>query len=202
MIAPDLPAHGFSSGRRTTLPDWVSAVGTVGWHAGRVQGIVAHSLGATAAALALARGLHAGRVVLIAPPAEVPYFVRRLGQWMNLPTARTDGLLHRVARRAGVALESLDLRAVAPALSVPALVVHSRGDREVPFAHGEAIAAAWPGASLLALDGSGHTRVLEDPAVIGAAVDFVRARPERIAADAARLEDMDDGDRVPYRAAL
>jgi pimeloyl-ACP methyl ester carboxylesterase len=198
VIAPDLPAHGFSSGRRATLPDFVRAVGTVGWHAGRVQGIVAHSLGGTATALALARGLPVQRVVLIAPPADMPYFVRQLAAWMHLPGPRLDGLLRRVARRAGMALDALDLRRVAPTLNTPALVVHSRKDREVPFAHGAAIAAAWPGAILLPLEGSGHTRVLEDPAVIAAAVEFVRTAP----APASALAELDDGDRVSYRAAL
>jgi pimeloyl-ACP methyl ester carboxylesterase len=198
VIAPDLPAHGFSSGWRTTLPDFVQAVGTVGWHAGRIQGIVAHSLGATATALALAHGLHTQRVVLIAPPADVPYFVRRLAAWMHLPAPRVEGLLHRVARRAGMELDALELRRVAPTLGTPALVVHSRKDREVPFAHGEAVAGAWPGAILLPLEGSGHTRVLEDPAVIAAAVAFVRAASAPVLEPA----EEDDGDRVPYRAAL
>jgi pimeloyl-ACP methyl ester carboxylesterase len=63
---------------------------------------------------------------------------------------------------------------VAP-LRARALVIHDRGDRDVPFAQGAAIAAAWPGARLHAVEGLGHYRVLRDPAVIEAAVAFLRA---------------------------
>jgi hypothetical protein len=57
----------------------------------------------------------------------------------------------------------------------PMLVVHDRDDREVPFADGAAIAAVWPGARFLETSGLGHRRVLRDPAVVEAVVDFVAA---------------------------
>lgn len=196
VIAADLPAHGLSSGRRATLPDLVQAIGTVAWHAGRVQGVLAHSLGATATALALAHGLPAQRVVLVAPPVDMTYYIRRLAAWMRLPEPQAHGLVGRVTRRAGAPPSAFDLRTVTPGLETPALVIHSRGDREVPFSHGEAVAAAWPGARLLPLEGGAHTRILGDPAVIGAAVEFLGG------VRSASAGVMDDGDRMPYRAAL
>ena len=173
VIAPDMPAHGYSSGRRATLPDFVRAVRTVAYHAGPIQAIVGHSLGATAATLALAAGVGVQRVVLIAPPTHVPYFLQRLAGWMGLPEARMASLIQRLTRKAGVALDTLDLRQVAPLLETPALILHSRGDREVPFTHGEDVALAWPGAQLIALNGNSHTQVLQNPDVITAAVAFV-----------------------------
>ena len=65
------------------------------------------------------------------------------------------------------------LRRVAPRLRAPLLLLHDEGDREVPFAHGQAVAAAWPGGHLLPLRGLGHRRLLRDPAVIQAVVEFV-----------------------------
>lgn len=207
VVAPDLPAHGFSSGRRTTLPDFVRAVRTVATHAGPLHGVIAHSLGATASTLALAAGMDAGRVVLIAPPADVPYYLRRLGALIGLPPERQPSLERRVMRRAGVSLESLNLRRVAPQLTVPALIVHSRSDREVPFSHGADLAQAWPGAALVALEGNSHTRVLAAPGVIALAVGFLGEAQRREALPPETvmvnpLPPQDDGDRVAYRAAL
>ncbi|HEX2201776.1 MAG TPA: hypothetical protein VHG91_00685, partial [Longimicrobium sp.] len=59
-------------------------------------------------------------------------------------------------------------------LRVPALVMHDPADPRVPWAHGEAIAAAWPGSRLERADGLGHTRILRDERTLATVVDFVR----------------------------
>lgn len=207
VVVPDMPAHGRSSGRRATLPDFRRAVAAVAAHAGPLHAVIAHSLGATATALALADGLAAGRVVLIAPPADPRYYLRRLADWMGLGGARLESLERRLERRAGVPLAALNLPRLAPLLETPALILHSRGDREVPFRHGEDIARAWPRAQLIALEGSAHSRVLRDPGVIAAALGFVGAAPARPASVQVPLSGPvpalpDDGDRIAYRAAL
>src|SRR5258706_2849691 len=51
VIAYDQPAHGVSEGRLTGLPDLADALAEVAWHHGQVRALVAHSLGAAAAAL-------------------------------------------------------------------------------------------------------------------------------------------------------
>jgi pimeloyl-ACP methyl ester carboxylesterase len=53
------------------------------------------------------------------------------------------------------------------------LVVHDEGDEIIPFAEGQQIAAAWPGAVLHATRGLGHNRILRDAAVVQAAVEFI-----------------------------
>jgi predicted alpha/beta hydrolase family esterase len=57
-------------------------------------------------------------------------------------------------------------------VGVPVFVVHDHDDREVPFGHAEALSAAW-GGEVLATDRLGHTRILEAPEVVRAAVGFV-----------------------------
>ncbi|MBO0690852.1 MAG: alpha/beta hydrolase [Candidatus Dormibacteraeota bacterium] len=47
-------------------------------------------------------------------------------------------------------------RAPLSAIAVPTLVVHGTADPMFPIGHGEALAAAIPGASLLRLEGAGH----------------------------------------------
>src|SRR5690606_25377202 len=56
----------------------------------------------------------------------------------------------------------------------PALVVHDLCDREVPWEEGERYARFWPGARLLSTHGLGHNRIVDDPAVIGTALAFLR----------------------------
>jgi len=62
---------------------------------------------------------------------------------------------------------------VAPRVRSPALVIHGTQDGLVPFAHGEALAAALPRADLVAVEGHGHDWLLDDPQARAAWQAFV-----------------------------
>jgi pimeloyl-ACP methyl ester carboxylesterase len=82
--------------------------------------------------------------------------------------------------------ESYDiLRAAAVAArQTRVAVLHDPDDREVPFAEGRALAAAWPGAQFVPLPGTGHSRALRDPAVIARAVSLVTGPENALALSA------------------
>jgi len=55
-----------------------------------------------------------------------------------------------------------DLRPLLPALSMPALVLHRRGDRAVPIGRGRELAALLPNARFVPLGGAAHLPWLDD----------------------------------------
>jgi pimeloyl-ACP methyl ester carboxylesterase len=174
VVAFDHPAHGQSEGKQANYLTVAAALTAVARRVGPVHAVIGHSFGCTATVLALARGLPVERVVLVAPPAESPLFARAFGRAIGLPAPRVEGMVDRIRVAVGGDLAALDARHLARRLTTPALIVHDPADREVPFAHAEAIAAAWPGARLFPVSGLGHYRLLRDPAVIERAVDFVQ----------------------------
>ena len=156
----DMPAHGRSDGRISTLPEMAGAIAAVARVTGSPEAVVGHSLGAAATVLALRDGLGASDAALLAPVAEPWLFVRRLADLLALSPDRYLGLVDRISERAGITLDAVDGVAAVRALSARALIIHDPADRQVPFAHGEALARAWPGATLHALTGLGHRRPL------------------------------------------
>jgi pimeloyl-ACP methyl ester carboxylesterase len=60
------------------------------------------------------------------------------------------------------------------ALDIPGLIIHDRDDRDIPATHAQRLQDAWQNAQLIYTEGLGHNRILRDPAVIAAAVDFLR----------------------------
>ena len=181
VVAFDGPAHGQSTGRRTNLPTFARAVEAVAHATGGPVALIAHSMGASASAAALRDGLDVKRAVLIAPPSDPRTVLREYGDFLHLPPAALADMIRRFEARLGRPLSDYDVPAFAPALAhVQAQVVHDRGDREVPFRAGEAIARAWPGAQLVPTEGLGHNRILYTPAVVQRAVNFVTmAHPRR-----------------------
>ncbi len=172
-VAVDLPGHGASTGRRSSLPAMAEAIEAVMEHLGIVDGVIAHSAGAAATALALAGGTRHPRIVFVAPPSDLAWFTRRLMRALGLPARLYRRTRRRVEGRIGARWSELRMRVVAPEMTQPLLVIHDRGDREVPWEHGAAVAAAWPGAELVTTEGLGHQRILRDDGVIGRALGFL-----------------------------
>lgn len=175
VIAYDQPAHGVSEGRLTALPDFADALAEVAGHHGDVRAVIGHSLGATAAAVALEwRKVELEKIVLVSPPSDMDGYARRFARWHWMPETVRRAMQEAIEERYGHRWEELELARIAPRLRASALVIHDRGDRVVPWAQGAALAQQWPGAKLITTEGLGHRRILADEAVTQAAAEFLR----------------------------
>jgi len=173
----EMPAHGLSAGSTSNLPQFARAVEYV---AARLQAsgltlqaVVAHSLGANAAAHALSRGLAVQRLVMLAPPASPHAYTQLFARMFGLSEPTRGAMQRRIEAREGILMPQFEPPAVGPRIRVPTLVVHDRGDRINRFADGEAYARAIPGARLQAMQGLGHMKILKEPAVLAEVADFV-----------------------------
>jgi len=176
VVAFDAPGHGDSSGRTSSLPEFALAIRAVADAAGGIEAAVAHSLGCPSVAFAMTRGLSLTRAVFLAPPAHPGAYTETFARTLAIPAPVLARMKRRFEERFGLRWEELDLPRAAGNFQAGLLVIHDRDDAEVPFGNGEAIAAAWPQATLVATEGLGHTRIVHDPAVVRRAVAFVTGR--------------------------
>jgi pimeloyl-ACP methyl ester carboxylesterase len=177
VITYDQPAHGVSDGRLTGLPDFAEVLAEVARRYGNVQAAIGHSLGATAAAMALARGaVRLQKLVLISPPADLVGYSRRFARWHWMPEHLRRAMQSAIEERYGLPWHELELARLAPRLEAEALVIHDRDDGLVPWKQGAAFAQHWPAARLMTTHGLGHGRILRADAVIDAAAAFLCAR--------------------------
>ncbi len=174
VVAYDAPAHGESTGRFASLPEFARALGDVADAVGPLHGLVGHSLGGAAVVMAMQHGLRARRVVLIAPPADVRVFSDLFARALAISPAVQQTMHRNLERRLRIVWDDLHIPSVVRKLPPAALVIHDRDDVDVPFAHGEEIAGAWEGSTLESTSGLGHRGLLRDPAVIGRTVEFLR----------------------------
>jgi pimeloyl-ACP methyl ester carboxylesterase len=181
VVAYDALSHGSSDpgpsgpGRSNALEHRDVLKAVVAAH-GPPYGVVAHSLGSMVAALALRDGIAPQRAVYVAPMIDITSygepFVRMLGGgpriWAEFVT--------RVEHRLGLRMSYFDLPAMASELNTPPLlIVHDREDHETSWDASRRLASTWPDTELLTTTGLGHNRILSDPAVVSAAVDFIRS---------------------------
>jgi pimeloyl-ACP methyl ester carboxylesterase len=181
VVAFDAPSHGESAPgafgpRSSTILEFAAALEAVVALHGQPRAIVAHSLGAASAALALCDGMRAGRVALIAPTAGPLAFERSLAAALGYGSRTRQRLFARTERRVGAPMHHFDVPALGRAVLMPkTLIVHDRDDTVTPVAEGMAVAEAWSGSRLHLTSGLGHHRLLRDPAVVAEVVDFVTA---------------------------
>lgn len=140
---------------------------------GTPRAILAHSGGAISTNIALGRGLRTDRLVLLAPMARPLQYAAIFEGALGLSHDVVQRWRAHAERRVGFAWRDLDLTTAAARIELPpALVIHDRKDKEVPFTEGQAVAAAWPTADFVATVGLGHQRLLRDPDIIRHAVAF------------------------------
>lgn len=167
VVGFDQPGHGLSGGRCCTLPTMVQALKVMATVHGPPAGLLAHSLGAYAATLALAAGMRAAPTVFIAPVFDLAAMVERFARTVALPSS----ILPRLVRALEYEAQTLH---PAPVPHTPALIVHDLKDSEVPWSDGESFARYVPGARLLTTCGLGHRSIINTPSVINAGLRFMR----------------------------
>lgn len=173
-IAVDHVAHGGSDGRSSDLPTFARALSRVVEHHGDPAVVIGHSLGATAAAIALARGMRARQAILLAPSADLGAAIRRFNDALGLRPGFADAMIEEFEAR-GIPVRGLSARAYAPRIGCPGLVFHDADDRHIPHAEGRTLSGLWPGSSFVPTRGLGHVRLLSDPSVIAAACAYLRS---------------------------
>jgi pimeloyl-ACP methyl ester carboxylesterase len=182
VVSFDAPSHGDSDPGpegpgRSTILELADALAAVVAAHGPAHAVVAHSLGATAAAYAVRAGLPAGRLAFVAPMADpLPYtrtFAGRLGFGERVRTR----MVARAERRVGTSMSAFDVPAMARQVATPPLLcVHDRQDAETGWSDSAAIAQSWPDTRLVTTTGLGHRRILRAPAVVAEVTGFVGDR--------------------------
>jgi pimeloyl-ACP methyl ester carboxylesterase len=177
-VVLEMPAHGRSAGARSNLPQFARALDYVTARLRQqghtVHAVVAHSLGANAAAFATSRGLPAQRLVLLAPPASPRNFTRLFAAVFGLSESTRASMQARIEAAEGALMAAFEPPVVGPRIGVPTLVVHDRHDSINRFADGEAFTASIAGARLHVTEGLGHRKLLHDGGVIGTVIRFLR----------------------------
>ena len=173
VVGFDAPAHGDSKGDQASLPQFSRALRRVADDIGPVHGLIGHSLGGAAVSLAMHDGLRSTRAVLLSPPADVGIFSDAFVNHLRIPARANQRMRRNLESRLRFRFEELHIPTLARGMTARALIFHDRDDPDVPHAHGEEIAQAWPGAELVSTSGLGHRAIVRDPDVIRRTVAFL-----------------------------
>ena len=174
VVAIDLPAHGRSGGKRSNAYEMTEVIHGIAEQVGGVDAVVAHSIGAHATMLALREALRPRAVVLLAPSTDLENTFDKFNELFSLPPLAKRGLRASIERRFTTSVwGDFIAEDLVANVEVPALVIHDRGDTQIDVSGSERLVKSWPSARLHVTEGLSHTKIVRDPDVIAAAIDFI-----------------------------
>jgi hypothetical protein len=170
VVTFDSPGHGdtpVGPTGRTHAVEMARTLGDVVAAHGPAHGVVAHSLGAVATAIAIRRGwVRPDRLVLLAPVTRVGPQLERFARAVGVAGPARGHLAAEVRRHTGMAVEEFGCSGGEPQLEgMSLLAVHDCQDGFAPCSDTEALTDAWPHSRLVRTDGLGHVRLLADASV-------------------------------------
>lgn len=175
VVALDGPGHGLSPAAQTDLLDMSYAVQATLAQQGPFEGVIAHSFGAAATAVALARAPHLTpeKVVLLSPMRDLEQHVEIFANIAQLSPAALERLKARIAERVGLPLGQCGAVEAVRAFTRSGLVIHDQDDLLIPYADGQAVAQNWAGSQFISTEKLGHRRGLGNTAVLNHLVAYL-----------------------------
>lgn len=177
IVGFDAPAHGNSTGKRTTILEFEQALKKIYELKGEPEAIIAHSFGGGAALYSAMNGLPIKKLINIASPTIGDEIIRTYLRAIHGSPAAAAYFKKFIINTYGKPFDEFTALHFVKQLPQPVdlLLIHDADDKEVVLQHAEALLKIYPSARLIRTQGLGHTRILKDNAVIEAAVTFVTA---------------------------
>jgi len=177
VVLFDLPAHGFSPGRKTNLVEIGRIIRKLAVDEGNLRALVGHSFGAACAGHAIKSGVTMDHFVSISAPTTMDFIINRFCSIVGASEKTKKGLIQKIEVILQGPYEQESLTQLAAEFNQKGLIVHDRKDRMVPYSQAEEFSSAWPGARLFDTNRLGHSRILQDEDVIQAITSQILSSP-------------------------
>ena len=170
----DAPAHGRSSGMKTSVFEVAACIAKLEAETGSFEAIIAHSFGTPCSLMAISEGLNVNKFIAISPPSSAQILVDKYCRAMKAHPKTRAFMVDRLHKAFGddvfdrISAKNLALKTV-----VESLVIHDKGDSVVPFEEGRVVQKNLVNSNMLVTEGLGHNRILRDKGVIKSCVDFI-----------------------------
>lgn len=175
VFALDAPGHGLSPASRTHLLDVSFAIEDMIDQHGPFFGVIAHSFGAAATTIALAREpqLMPEKLVLLSPMRDLQQHFDIFSDIARLSEKCKAQVRELAERQVGLPFEMVSAINAVRTFSMSGLVIHDRQDTLIPYEVGETIASNWHGTQLISTDNLGHRSALGDETTVRQLLTFL-----------------------------
>jgi pimeloyl-ACP methyl ester carboxylesterase len=175
VISYDAPAHGDSDGQFTNyfeLTDTVRAFfdPSLGFD---IQGIIAYSIGASAAINCISKEKLSIDTVLIAPALKLKELLFNHFNHHGVPKIVYQSLIAGLERYYGYDLHQDNPYDLAKTIAAKMLIVHDKDDRTIPYRESKILSEKTDNVDLYTTEGLGHKLILRDKVVVDYITSYI-----------------------------
>jgi pimeloyl-ACP methyl ester carboxylesterase len=175
VITYDAPAHGESGGRVTNyfeLSDTVRAFLDPS-HGFNIQGIIAYSIGASAAINCISKEKPSVDAVLIAPALKLKEILFNAFNLHGVPEVVYRNVVAEMEAYYGYDVHQDNPDVLAKTISSKILIVHDTDDRTIPYTDSKILSEKTDNVYLHTTRGLGHKQILRDNAVLDVITAYI-----------------------------
>lgn len=173
VISFDGPSHGLSSGKRTSLIEFIKCIRQLEKEYGPFDAAIGHSFGGMALLNAVSDGLKINNLIIIGADNSINEIIKAEVKKYSLQPAIAKKLIELINKQLDVDIEDFSSKNAAKNVDIPTLVINDSGDKYVDVSSALTIRQNLKYGELLMTNGLGHHKILKDPTVIQRIIDFI-----------------------------
>ena len=177
VISYDAINHGKSIGKISDLSSWAKSVSAVVQSIGKVECIIAHSLGAAAVIMASNVGLNTQKLVLVSAMNDAISITNKFGHHFSVSLNIIQKMRDYAWKQNEEQLNiyGKDWKDVFVSnFHVPTLIIHDKNDQEVSVEDSKLLLRRWEWATFIETEKLGHRKILYSKKVMNDILDFIR----------------------------
>lgn len=173
IISFDGPAHGKSTGKTTSMPEFLTVIKKIDEAYGPFESAIGHSFGGMSLYNATSSFLHLKSFVTIGSGDKVSDIISRFAKNLRLKSESAIKIQERLEKKWQLKADDYASHHVAKKITIPVLTIHDSEDGDVPVSSAYNIRQNLQKGSLLISHGFGHTKILRNKEIVNKSVDFI-----------------------------
>jgi len=174
VVSFDAPAHGLSSGKNTTMIDFVKSIQQIDKEFGPFEAAIGHSFGGMSLLNSISEGLKLNSLIIIGADNSIPEIIKSFVKKIELKPGIAGKLESYYNKKLGIKMEDHSSQKAAINVKIPTLVIHDSEDRFVPVSSAISIRQNLKYGELLITNGLGHHKIFKDKQIIQRILEFIK----------------------------
>jgi pimeloyl-ACP methyl ester carboxylesterase len=174
VIAYDAPGHGESQGKTSSYFEFTDTIRTLlnSSNGNSIQGVIAHSLGASATVNSIAKERNSLEVVLLAPALRLAEVLYSYFDHIGLPRPLYLSLIREYEDQFGYNMHDDNPSNLLSEVKSRILIVHDRNDPTIPYFDSKELSDEFQNITLHTTEHLGHKKILADRSTIDFIVNY------------------------------
>ena len=173
VISFDGPAHGLSSGKSTSILEFIICIRQLEKEYGPFDAAIGHSMGGMALLNAVSQGLKINNLVIIGADNSINEIIKSEVKKYSLQPIIAQKLVELINTRLSINIEDYSSQNASKNVDIPTLVINDSEDKYVDVSSALTIRQNLKYGELLMTNGLGHHKILKDPTIIQRIIDFI-----------------------------